>query len=137
MELEKAGAGEEVDDAEDSYVLLLESELAKVESFFRCKEGVFVSELRQLQKTVSTVEKEVEGASECETIVEMLSLLKGGKEAQILKDVLACAQAVDDLREFVFANVQATIKINKKVMTRHAPSIQKDPPPLILEHRGQ
>lgn len=109
-------AGEDVAEAEEGFALCLESELAKVESFFRLKEGNFASQLKQLAKRVAVIEEGIAGGSECDNLVDMLKLLEGHSDlAQLLKDLLSFASAIDDLREFVFANVQATIKITKKV----------------------
>jgi hypothetical protein len=109
-------AGEDVAEAEEGFALCLESELAKVESFFRLKEGNFASQLKQLARRVSSIEEGIAGGSECDTLVDMLKLLENNSDvAQLLKDLLSFASAIDDLREFVFANVQATIKITKKV----------------------
>jgi len=107
-------ACEDVEDAEEGFKLTLECEIAKVESFFRAKGNVFSTELRQLRKRVSQLDRHVEGAAECKTVVQLLELLQGQEEGSLLKDLLSFAKHVDDLREFVFANTQACIKINKK-----------------------
>lgn len=93
-------------------------QVAKVESFFRCKEAVFLSELRSLSKRVDAFEQ---GKQDCEEAHQMLSdtvrethtdlssvseRLIGTKGGQLLADMFVFAQSVDDLRSFIMTNAQ-------------------------------
>ena len=110
----------ELADAEEHFVLALEGEFAKVESFFRrvlAEEQVSFRGLCKRASALACVDTAAlrDRAEAVTTMQELLDLLEDFPEHQkIVEALLAFAEDVDDVRRFVMTNAQALVKICKK-----------------------
>eukprot|EP00961_Rhodomonas_salina_P152272 2049571-Rhodomonas_salina.1 len=105
---------EETEDAQERFMLALESEVAKVESFFRSRLAEMLSEFRSLCKKVNKLNLDTKIADEFHGFEQLIALLDGSKEAELLKVFVGFSKEVDVVRSFVMTNAQAAIKITKK-----------------------
>mmetsp|Transcript_17357 Transcript_17357/g.42097 ORF Transcript_17357/g.42097 Transcript_17357/m.42097 type:complete len:546 (+) Transcript_17357:73-1710(+) len=105
---------EEGNDAQERFMLALESEVAKVESFFRSALAEKLSDFRSLCKRVNKLHLNEKVTDEFLGFEQLIALLDGSKEAELLKDFVAFSEEVDAVRSFVMTNAQAAVKITKK-----------------------
>jgi len=104
----------EISDAEERFVLALESEIAKVESFFRTKVAEMTPTFRKLCRRVTRVEERDRSLQECTNLMQLKQQLAGLPEACLIEELLKFSSDVDLLRAFVMTNAQAIVKICKK-----------------------
>ena len=107
----------ELADAEERFVLALEGEFAKIESFFRRIVAEMTSSFKSLCKRASVLPplNLRESASQIISFAELQELLGDHPQHfQLVKSLLDFAEDVDELRGFVMTNAQALVKICKK-----------------------
>ena len=110
----------EIADAEERFVLALEGEFAKVESFFRRIVAEMASKFKTLSKQAAALPllHLHEAAAEISSFAELRELLQRGGEHsshhRLIESLLEFSEDVDDVRGFVMTNAQALLKICKK-----------------------
>ena len=109
---------DEMEDAEERFVLALEGEFAKVESFFRRSVAEMSSDFKTLCRKASTllpVQLDAAAAAAVGSVEELKALLTGHPmHGEVLSQLITYAEDVDNVRRFVMTNAQALVKICKK-----------------------
>jgi len=109
------GQFSDVADAEEFFMLALEGEFAKVESFFRSKVAELMAVFRCFCKRYAKVQFTAPLSAEIRTFQDLQGRLTGHPdEEDLISEFLEFVEDLDMLRCFVMTNAQALVKICKK-----------------------
>jgi hypothetical protein len=109
------GESSDVADAEERFMLSLEGEFAKVESFFRSKVAEFMAAFKCLCKRFAGVRMTAPLQGAPRSFHDFGARLSGHPEdEELIQELLEFVDEVDALRGFVMTNAQAVVKICKK-----------------------
>lgn len=118
MDVDDDEGDAEVRDAEERFVLALEGEFAKVESFFRRIVAEMSSEFKVVCRKATALPRIQVAASAAAVVVSFedlkAKLTDHPEHYETVCLLLAFAEDVDNVRKFVMTNAQALVKICKK-----------------------
>ena len=103
----------EMEDAEERFMLALQGEFAKVESFFRSKVAEFMAVFRCLCKRVANAQLISPLINNPNQFADLAARLHPDDD-ELIHELLEFTHDVDALRGFVMTNSQALVKICKK-----------------------